>query len=101
MSPEDTISRTIDSSLLPYSEVYRLYNYGSRLVEMNLLTKGGSGTVMYSAVGQNSKDNNIFTAIPYNENNSIGMMEVGPDDLTNTLVIDGSQCYGCTYFIRV
>ena len=70
------MSRNLDSSSAPYYEYFKLYNYGSRYTEINLITKNGNGIVMFSATGQSDILNNVYTALPVSDQNSQGYMEV-------------------------
>lgn len=62
--------------------------------------KEGSGNIMYQRAGQKDFTNNIFTAIPINEDNSLGYHSVAQSGSTS-IPIKGSLCYNCWYFFKV
>ena len=62
--------------------------------------KEGSGNIMYQRAGQKDFTNNIFTALPINEDNSLGYHSVAAAGSVS-IPIAGNLCYNCWYFIKV
>jgi len=60
---------------------------------------------MYQKVGQDIIDQNIYSGIPINVNNSIEAIFADADNIEtgdiNSILIPGEECFNCWYFIRV
>ena len=84
----------------PVEHLFRLYNWEHRNIKVNLKMKEGSANIMYQRAGQKDFTNNIFTAIPINEDNSLGYHAVAQGGSTS-IPISGDLCYNCWYFFKV
>lgn len=84
----------------PVEHLFRLYNWEHKNIKVNLSMKEGSGKIMYQRAGQKDFTNNIFTAIPINEDNSLGYHSVAQGG-SISIPINGHLCYNCWYFFKV
>lgn len=60
---------------------------------------------MYQIVGQDIRNDNLFSAIPIDENNIAGSMKADANNITtgdaNSIEIGGENCFNCWYLISI
>ena len=76
------------------------YNWQHRDIQLTLFMTQGDSTIMYSRTGQKDFTNNIYSAVPMSEQNSIKTLNVSANTI-GQIDIPGSECYQCWYFVKV
>jgi len=106
----DTVRITLDEmedleAKRGYDTLFQLYNWGHQNIEFQLEAIKGNATLMYQKVGQDIIDQNIYSGIPINVDNSIEAIFADADNITtgdiNSVLIPGEECFNCWYFIRI
>jgi hypothetical protein len=90
----------IDADKREYSEYFMYYNWFHRDFQISLSMPRGDGIVSVGHTGQLDASQNLFSAMPYNEDNSVLTAEVTSGQ-SKSILISGDQCYSCWYLIRV
>lgn len=90
----------IDADEREYSEYFMYYNWFHRDFQISLSMPRGDGVLSVGKTGQLDTSNNLFSAMPYNEANSLTVAEVSSGQ-SKSIMISGDACYSCWYLIRV
>jgi hypothetical protein len=90
----------IDADKREYSEYFMYYNWFHRDFQISLSMPRGDGIVSVGHTGQLDASQNLFSAMPYNDANSVLTAEVTSGQ-SKSILISGDQCYSCWYLIRV
>lgn len=80
--------------------MFQIYNWGHRDMAVTLTMKKSNGTIMYGKAGQLDINQNIYSGVPIDGNNSAAIYDV-QENTYKTITIKGSACYSCWYFVRV